>query len=212
MIRSALAIFAITVSGASQAQAFDPDRFGIEGGVSTLGFHVAPSYEISERVTLRAPIHFGEYSDKFDIDDNNDVDGKLRTAAISLLADINIAYGLRASAGVSYGGYKVTADITDPVYDGNAYTGEVHTVLEQKNKFAPVVSVGYSYFFGRQKSWGITGEVGARITSLELKSDESGLAAGTDLSQYRADIREANDDLDDYGVIPYVTLGLAYRF
>jgi hypothetical protein len=94
-----------TAATASGAQGFDVTRTGVEGGVSTLGFFVAPDYGVTDSFRVRAPLYFGRFSQTFEDDDDNDIDASVDVTALHLMADYYVGgSAFRISGGLGIGG------------------------------------------------------------------------------------------------------------
>lgn len=201
-------IGAATATGAS-AQTLED--ISLEAGLSTLGFYIAPKIDIAPQWQARAPLYLGSFSDNFDLDGSR-VDGKLSSNSVALMADYKLGNaGFRLSGGVSLGGYKLEGSATSLTIEGNTYTGNFTAKLEQKNELAPVVAIGYARDFGN--NWGFVAELGARFTSLEITtSGQDAITNPTERAQFDADLAQANRDLSDTKLLPFLTLGVSYRF
>ena len=55
-------------------------------------------------------------------------------------------------------------------------------------------------------------ELGARITSLEVSTTGQDALNATDRAQFDADLAQVNSDLSDIKVLPFITLGVSYKF
>lgn len=207
-IALALSITAATATGAA-AQTLE--GLSLETGLSTLGFYIAPKMDIAPQWQARAPLYLGSFSDNFDLDGSR-VDGKLTSNSIALMADYKLGdAGFRLSGGVSLGGYKLEGTATSLTIEGNTYTGNFTAKLQQKNDLAPVLAVGYARDFGN--NWGFVAELGARITTFEISTTgQDAITNPAERAQFDADLAQANRDLEDMRLLPFLTLGVSYRF
>lgn len=207
-IALALSITAATATGAA-AQTLE--GLSLETGLSTLGFYIAPKMDIAPQWQARAPLYLGSFSDNFDLDGSR-VDGKLTSNSIALMADYKLGdAGFRLSGGVSLGGYKLEGTATSLTIEGNTYTGNFTAKLQQKNDLAPVLAVGYARDFGN--NWGFVAELGARITTFEISTTgQDAITNPAERAQFDADLAQANRDLEDMKLLPFLTLGVSYRF
>ncbi|OZB20018.1 MAG: hypothetical protein B7X55_01760 [Rhodobacterales bacterium 34-62-10] len=204
----ALSITAATATGAA-AQTLE--GLSLETGLSTLGFYIAPKMDIAPQWQARAPLYLGSFSDNFDLDGSR-VDGKLTSNSIALMADYKLGdAGFRLSGGVALGGYKLEGTATSLTIEGNTYTGNFTAKLQQKNDLAPVLAVGYARDFGN--NWGFVAELGARITTFEITTTgQDAITNPAERAQFDADLAQANRDLEDMKLLPFLTLGVSYRF
>jgi hypothetical protein len=210
-VKKSLSIIAIVVSGiAGGASAQSLDNFGVEAGLSTLGFYIAPKADVAPQWQIRTPIYLGRISGTFDAD-GNDVRGRLTSNSAAVMADYKLGgAGFRLSGGVSYGGYKLTGSATTLTLEGNDYTGDFRATIKQKQEFAPVLAIGFARDLG--SNWGLVAELGARITSFEVTTSGQDALAPADRAQFDADLAQVNSDLSDIKVLPFLTLGVSYKF
>ncbi len=194
------------VAGTAQTALQD---FGFETGVSTLGAYVAPKYEISDKFTGRVPLFFGAMSATRTLD-GNPATGNFNTASGAVMADYHpFAGAFRVSGGVSVGGYNFTGTITNPKFNNNTYAGVANVTVKQSNDVVPVVSFGYAKTF--KNGFGIVAEFGAKIGTYTLTAPDDFVPAGQK-AQFATDLAQVNSDLKQVPAIPFVTLGLSYRF
>lgn len=210
-MKKSLSVIAVVVSGiASGASAQSLDNFGVEAGLSTLGLYIAPKADIAPQWQIRTPIYLGRFSGTFDAD-GNDVQGRLTSNSVAVMADYKLGgAGFRLSGGVSYGGYKLTGSATTLTLEGNDYTGDFSATIQQKQDFAPVLAIGFARDLG--SNWGLVAELGARITSLEVTTTGQDALLPADRAQFDADLAQVNSDLSDIKVLPFLTLGVSYKF
>ena len=196
---------------ASGASAQRLENITIEGGLSTLGLYIAPKLDIAGPWGARAALYLGSFSDNFDVD-GNDIDGKLTSNSGAIMADYSLGNsGLRLSGGLSLGGYQLEGTATTLTIEGNTYTGNFAAELKQKRDVAPVLAIGYARTLGN--NWGIVAEIGARFTSLELTTTgQDSITNPTERAQFDADLAQANSDLSDIKILPFITLGVSYKF
>ncbi len=209
-----LAAALMTVAPFAAAAQDMQNKFGFETGVSTLGFYIGPHYKANDNLVARLPIYFG----KIDLDeqfDNNDFNGSFDTASAGLMADYHpfrggFSSGFRLSGGVVVGGYNLSADVTDPEVDGTVYTGTTEMEFKQSDSLAPVLAIGYAKTFNN--GFGILAEIGAKFGTYTVTAS-SDFLTGTPLqADFEEGIRNFNQDLQDLPAIPFLTLGVSYRF
>lgn len=207
-----LAILAVLPLAGAQmvsAQSMNGDR-GVEFGASTLGAYVSADYVISPNVAVRVPLYFGSYEGEFDLD-GNDMDADLDVASMSAMLDFYLAdTGFRVSTGLSIGGYSVTSSVDEVEFDGTTYNADFEFEVAQASNIAPTVAVGYRKIFSDK--WGLSAELGARLTRLELEASGQDDLTPAEKANFEQDIEDFNDDLKSVGVIPFLSVGLNYRF
>jgi hypothetical protein len=185
------------------------DKFGVEFGVSTLGVYVGPNYKINDQLTARLPLYLGSLASNQTVD-GNDVNGKLDSTSAAIMADYHPFRGaFRVSGGMGFGGYDLSGSITNPEFDGTTYTGVVDVGLTQTHDVVPIISIGYAKTFNN--GFGVLAELGAKIGTYTLTASDDAIPAA-DKAQFAADVAQVNSDLQDLGAIPFITLGLSYKF
>ncbi|MAQ82107.1 MAG: hypothetical protein CMH12_02615 [Maritimibacter sp.] len=212
--RSAAALVAsVTLSTAAmtgQAAAQDMSSFGLEAGVSTLGVFIAPDFQLHRDVHLRTPLYFGNFSDTYEYDDN-DVDTDLSFSSVAVMADYYVmGTGFRLSGGLAFGGYEADAVMVAPTIDGESLAGDITGTVRAKNNVSPVLAIGYRHMFN--DSWGLVVEGGARFTQYEIETQGQDQLSASAQADFEADIQDYQDDLDDFSVVPFISLGVTYNF
>jgi hypothetical protein len=212
-MKSPLIISALLASGLSTSVAAQSlETLSVEAGLSTLGLYIAPKVDVAPQWQVRVPLYLGSVSDTFDVD-GSDIRGKLTSNSIAVMGDYAIgSSGLRLSGGVSFGGYKLEGSASTLTIEGRRYTSPTNFTakLEQKNDIAPVLAVGYARDLG--ENWGFMAEIGARFTSFELTTTGQEALTPVLRNQFNADLAQANRDLSDAKVLPFITLGVTYNF
>lgn len=203
-------ISSFVAATACGAQEFNLDKFGLETGVSALGFYIGPDYEINKNIRIRTPLYFGKFSQTFDVE-GNDVDASLNLNSLHIMGDYYFgASGVRASTGLAFGGYSLEGTATNLTFDGTKYDGNFVAKMNQDKKVAPVFAIGYQHTFG--DNWGFSAELGARITSVTLFITGQETLSASDFTKFETDLAEINRDLHDFNVIPFLSLAVSYRF
>lgn len=208
-IAIASALFAAATTASAQ------ENLAVEGGLSTLGAYVAPSFQLRDNLRLRVPVFLGTYSDTFDLEGNK-VKGELKVTAAHVMADYYVGgSGFRVSGGLSFGGYEVSGSANTLTIDGKTYTpstGSLDFKLEQKRNIAPVAALGYQKMFGNG-NWGISGEVGARLTKMKFTSNgQDNLPTAQSKADYAKEVADINKELDDFAAVPFVSVGVVFNF
>jgi hypothetical protein len=211
IVKSTVVLAAVIASGVSTSVAAQSlENMSVEAGLSTLGFYIAPKMDVSPQWQVRVPLYLGSVSDTFDVD-GSDIRGKLTSNSIAMVGDYAIGNsGLRVSGGVSFGGYKLEGSASTLTIEGNRYDGNFASTIEQRNTVAPVLAVGYARDLG--ENWGIMAEVGARFTSLKVSTTGQEVLDPVVRNQFNFDLEQANRDLRDVKILPFVTLGVTYKF
>jgi hypothetical protein len=212
-MKSPLIISALLATGLSTSVAAQSlETLSVEAGLSTLGLYIAPKVDVAPQWQVRVPLYLGSVSDTFDVD-GSDIRGKLTSNSIAVMGDYAIgSSGLRLSGGVSFGGYKLEGSASTLTIEGRRYDSPTTFTakLEQKNDIAPVLAVGYARDLG--ENWGFMAEIGARFTSFEFSATGQEALEPVLRNQFNADLAQANRDLSDAKILPFITLGVTYNF
>lgn len=190
--------------------AFDIKNAGAEVGVSTLGGFIAPTYDLNDRVKLRAPIYFGSY-DGDDSYEGNDLSYGLDLQSTALLVDYHPFHGkFRVTGGLAFGGYEANATVTNPELGDYNFTGEYDFRLEQKSTVAPVLAVGYVQPLTQNIS--LVGEMGGKFSTYRVGTNLDAIADPLERENMADEIAEINDDLKDIKVTPFLSAGIKFSF
>lgn len=187
----------------------------LEGGLSTLGLYLGPSISFADHgvphdVRLRTPIYLGHIARDVTLDGNT-IDARLRSTSAAVMGDYELGgSGFRFSGGLAAGGYRVTGTVDDPRLDDIDYSGTFNVDLRQRHHIAPVVAFGYSRGFGG--NIGVMAELGGRLTTLRLSTTGQQALDPDDRATFNQSIADINDDLRKFGVVPFVTIGMSFRF
>lgn len=189
---------------------FNLQGLSVGAGVSTLGFYVAPQYQLSEKLSVRTPIYFGSFNTTRE-EEGNDFAAKFDTKSFAVMADYRpFANGLRVSGGLAFGGYNLDMSTVNPILKGVQLDGRYDFELKQKTDIVPMLSVGYSA--APLKNLSITAEIGAKFAQYEVNTN-LGRIDNAEWRQLVSDERaRLNKDLADFDVTPFVSLGVTYRF
>lgn len=192
-------IFAALVAGGlavpAQAQDFSDLSFGL--GLNIFGATLHGEYALQPNLSIRAMVMGGfSFDDEFEFEDTI-VDGTADLGGFAVLADFYpLANPWRVSAGLFLSNNEVKGDFDD---DGVTYQGEVAF----ENDIAPLLTTGFSVPFA--SGWSFSGDVGVIVSSLEVSSNS------TDPDVIDS-IAEANADLSDIPVFPYIGIAVSYAY
>lgn len=208
------AITALALIATPALAEFDKSKLAFETGISTLGAYVAPRYELSDKLSLRAPLYGGSISDDFD-DDGTVVTGTFDTKSFGLVADYapfagSVSKGFYVSGGLLSGGYDVSGTTGSINTDFGPVAGNFGVNITQKTSVAPVASLGYRY----EMPFGMTAgaELGAKLAKYEASVSGLGALSASDLAKVQAEVDKINNDLSDVPALPFVTLSLGFAF
>ena len=188
---------------------FSVENLGIEAGGSLLGLYLAPSYEISDQVNVRAVFTRGNVSTTQTIDGTT-ASGNLSTGSTSVLVDYYpFNNWFRISGGVTHGGYEMSATVSELTLGGVDFNGtDLSLTFAEKNSIAPVISLGFQRGFG---ALALVSDLGVRFNSFELSTTGQENLPNTD--QFNTELDAFNRDLSDaIGILPVFSFGLSYRF
>lgn len=197
------------LTGTNMACAADASKgsFSLGFGAGTLGYTIEPGYSINESFGLRAPIGAGSYS--FEEDSDGEVyRGTVESTGGGLLLDYRTGLaGLKVSGGVFYTDYDISATASGINVGG--VTTDLSVDIRQNENFSPVFSLGYEQpLFGKVY---LTGDIGAILgNGFSVAGSSSSILLTNDQIENKiVDIRKNFEDLD---VVPFVNLGVSFRF
>ena len=190
-----VAVAATMFAAQSQAQDFSDVSVGL--GLTLFGPSLHAEYEVQPNFGMRAMVMGGLSVDgEFEYDDTL-VDGTADLGGFAVLADLYpLSNPWRVSAGLFISNNKVTGEFDD---DGTLYDGKI----EFKNDVAPLITTGFKYPFGT--GWSFSGDIGVIVASLEASSD----ADDPDVIE---SIANANSDLSDIPVFPFIGFAVSYSY
>ena len=87
---------------------------------------------------------------------------------------------------------------------------DITGTVRAKNNVSPVLAIGYRHMFN--DSWGLVVEGGARFTQYEIETQGQDQLSASAQADFEADIQDYQDDLDDFSVVPFISLGVTYNF
>lgn len=207
-----VACAALMMAGAATAQdlSFNPENFGLETGVSTLGAYAAPTYEIDDSFSLRMPVYFGNYEgdDRYE---GNPISYEIDLQSTAFLVDYHPFQGsLRLTAGMGFSGYNASTAVTNPELGGINFTGDYAFELEQEKDLTPILAVGYVQPLGSQVA--LTGEMGGKFGTYKVGTKLDAIPDPVVRGDMAEQIAEMNKDLKDIKVTPYLSMGLKFSF
>lgn len=188
---------------------FSKDRtgFSLRGTVSTLGLGGEAAYRFSDEFGVRAP--FGSANVDFDGDfEGYNVGASIKTGGIGLMADyFPTGRAFHISAGAFHSDYSLSGTAYDVDVDG--MTTDVAIEFRQKREISPIAALGWDWQIGKHGQ--ITADVGAIFGSgFDVTARESsGLASQDRVDAEIADLRDAAGKIK---VLPYIKLGVGFRF
>ncbi len=206
---SVMAMASTVFSTALRAE--DANAYWVEAGPSTLGLSIAPAASVGSRFAVRTPIAIASYNGEFDDSDGNTYDVDVSAFQAAIMADYHpFGNGFRISGGLSLGGYAATGITQSPTYEGLTIPGAVTLDIEQELPIAPVLSIGYTS--GARRAISVFGEIGAKYSPYDLTYDTSVTLNAAQRARVDASVAEINDDLDDYAITPFATIGISFSF
>lgn len=191
------ALIACSTAATLQAQDFSDVSVGV--GLTSFGYSLEGEYEIQPNIGVRAMIMGApNLSDTYE-EDSFKADGTLELGGFAVLADY---YPLSNAWRLSAGLFLSNTELSGTFEDGTTvYEGKVAF----ENEIAPMITTGFKYPFG--SGWAFSGDVGVIVSSLEISSPD---AAGD--PDVQASIDEANADLSDVPVFPYIGFAVSYSY
>lgn len=177
-------------------------------GLSTLGATVEAGYRFNDDFGLRGVIGDGD-TEYTEMSDGETYTGTLETDGFGLLADYYpFAGGMRVSGGLFQTDYKGSLFANDVDFGGGA-TSDMTAIISQKDKVAPVFTVGYQGKINR--NFHVSADAGAIFgTGFEVSATESsGTVTQADID---SEISELRDVAGDLKVIPFVKVMIGMTF
>ncbi len=189
---------------------------------SALGAGVELENSFTDSIGARIGANYFSY----DYDgEEDDIDYEFDVTLMSALAAIDwhpFKGKFRISAGAIYNGNEVEgtakSSATYVVGDATYNASQVGTFKAEieYNDFAPFLGFGWDTTYGKKKSgFGFLFEVGAIYQGspdIDLSANGSLSNNATFQSNLQKEEDNLQDDLDDYKVYPFVTIGIIYRF
>lgn len=184
-----------------------------------LGLGVEYGYSVSDLLTVRFGLNGSEYG--FDAEESGiDYDFDLVWDSKSIALDVHPMRGaFRVTGGLLFNDNRLEAvgrsaedfTIGDTVYTADQI-GQLHGRVEFDDR-APFLGLGWDWSQGRRV--GVSFDLGvARQGTPRVSLTATGPIAS--VPQFADDIeqerRELQDELDDFKVLPYATLGVVVRF
>ena len=180
-------------------------------GVSTLGLTVEPSLRLSEQAGLRMLAASGNL-DANETVDGIDYDGSLHVGGVGVMGDYYPTGGsMRVSGGLLKHSMELTGRALGTVeVGGTTYPAiDVTSTVEPTNSVLPMVSVGYEQAV--TDNFSLSADVGAIFVgeySVSL-TDATSTVSAADIA---AETANAEDELNDMPVVPYIRIGGAFRW
>jgi len=208
---TALAAGLVVCTAPVTAQSIGDASFGVGAGVSTLGFYVEGDVAVTPNFHIRTPVFFGFYNGDITYEGNTG-NADIDVFSFPLMGDYSFGRtGFRLSGGMSVGGYEASATFPGSItLNGRTYNATITGNLKQDNNIAPVVAMGYNHTF--KNNWGLSAELGARITTLGVTATGQETLTPADRAEFERELRSINNDLDKIGVTPFLSLGVTYKF
>ncbi len=209
--RTLLSATALTVV-CSAASAQDAGDVSVGLGLSNFGVNLEGAYQIDPQWRARGAIMGGLSTDFEDDDDGDTIEGEFDLGGAALLADYYpMQGGWRVSGGLfisntelSATGNVQTGTIALPVESGATVTAEF------ENTVSPMITTGYDWQFS--DGWSFNSEIGAIFTGGIDVSYAATLPADQAAIDADAEVQEAISDASDINAIPYISLGVSYRY
>lgn len=202
-LKTLLAATALTTIG-TMATAQEAGDVTVGTGLSTFGLNLEGAYQIDPQLRVRGALMGGISTSYKETENGDTAEGDFNLGGLGLLADY---YPTQSGWRVS-GGLFVSN--TELIADGTSAGQDAELSAEFANKVAPMVTTGYDWRFG--EGWSFNSEVGVIFTGgidLEVNATGAGNQAIIDADE---DVQDAISDAEDLIALPYVSLGVSYRF
>lgn len=210
MHKKEISLIASFLLVSSVANAQEAGGYTVGSGLSFFGANLELGYTIDPNWRARGAIMGGFNADFSETDEDVNVDGEFDLGGAALLADYYPTQsGWRVSGGLFFSNTELTAtgtvDVGDPVV-----TEDATLTAKLANEVSPMITTGYDWSFA--DGWALTSEIGAIFgggIDVSIVSDDPDAQAEIDAD---ADVQELIQDASDIVAVPYLSLGLSYRF
>jgi len=203
-----IAASALSIVG-SIASAQETGDITVGAGLSNFGANLEAAYQINPQFRARGAIMGGFSTDFEDDDDGDEIEGEFNLGGAALLADYYpFAGGWRVSGGLFISNTDLNAKGTVDLGTADEETAEV--TAKFKNEIAPMVTTGYE--FGFSDGWSLTSEIGVIFSGgIDVSFDASGDTSQSDINADE-EIQDAIDEAGDINALPYLSIGVSYRY
>ncbi len=197
---------------ASTATAQEVGEFTVGAGLSSFGANIEGAYQVAPQFRARGAF-MGGFSYEFeDSDGDAEIKGDFDLGGIAILADYYpLGNGWRVSGGLFYSNTELSADGTVEVEDGmTTRDAEASVSATFENELSPMITTGYDLSFG--DGWAFTSEIGVIFNggiNIEFDAENDADQADIDNDQ---DAQDLISDAGDITALPYLSLGVSYRF
>lgn len=197
-------------------------NFAVTGSVGTTGGAIEGQVKVNELFQLRAGANYLAFDETIDVDDIS-YDGDVDFSGFGAFVDVHPFGGSFFVTGGAYTGAKeidliATSDVAVDI-GGVPFTPTEYGRLEGDVSFddlAPFVGFGFDTTFEGSGNWGFSLVAGAALFGSGDVSLESvdGTRSNDPIVQaaIAQEVREIEDEIEDYELWPVLQVGLSYRF
>ena len=197
-------------------------NFAVTGSVGTTGGAIEGQVKVNELFQLRAGANYLAFDETIDVDDIS-YDGDVDFSGFGAFVDVHPFGGSFFVTGGAYTGAKeidliATSDVAVDI-GGVPFTPTEYGRLEGDVSFddlAPFVGLGFDTTFEGSGNWGFSLVAGAALFGSGDVSLESvdGTRSNDPIVQaaIAQEVREIEDEIEDYELWPVLHVGLSYRF
>ena len=189
--------------------------------VSTLGIGGEIPIRLNRSFVLRLGGNYLSYGINKDMGDLN-YDLKIDFASAGVSLDFHpFRNGLLISGGYFWNNNHIALAATpaqDAVIGGMTFTpAEIGTMKGELNfgKFAPFLGIGYDSTFYTEGALSFSLRFGAFLindATVSLTADGMSAMDPTFLAELRAEEQNLQNDVNDFGIYPVISIGIKYRF
>ena len=197
-------------------------NFAVTGSIGTTGGAIEGQVKVNELFQLRAGANYLAFDETIDVDDIS-YDGDVDFSGFGAFVDVHPFGGSFFVTGGAYTGAKeidliATSDVAVDI-GGVPFTPTEYGRLEGDVSFddlAPFVGFGFDTTFEGSGNWGFSLVAGAALFGSGDVSLESvdGTRSNDPIVQaaIAQEVREIEDEIEDYELWPVLQVGLSYRF
>lgn len=213
-----LAAGSVLIASPAHAQSAPAGRGAVYAGIGLPGVMLGYAHPLNERLTLRADISTIGNWDRDVTKDGLDYKGSAKLNRAALLADYHVNPSFRLTGGVTYNDMRVDLDTQgrNELVD----IGDTTVLLtpadrvEAEVRFprvTPYIGIGFGRHTGAP-GWSVVADLGVSIGRAKVDGRLRGPAAAlVPQSEVDKELREIRDDVS-IGVVPQISVGVAYRF
>lgn len=197
---------------------------GLGGKVSNVGLGLELTVGLTDNINTRFNINGYKYNEDY-TEDGISYDADIKLSMLGALVDWHpFSNGFRLSGGLYLNGNKVTGhaqgaglvQIGDTTYNLNEVYLDAD--IDLGNTVAPYLGIGFGNAVNPNRRWNFAADLGVAFTGKPKVDLTGGVVPGSliNINDFQDDIQREEDnlekDLEDYNILPMISVGVSYRF